>query len=303
MPSIKKVKFCHGQRDLEDSMHSDVLIPLGLQWQNNSCAYDAVFTILYNVWREDPKSVDTAWREIQSELLNSVLDAFRLHKSNVSVVPEAQYALEEIRDYIRRRLARLSPNFAFGKYASIDSIFNCLLSSPNPITKSERVCPNAHVIERREIVGSSCDIPLIMLANRSLQAYLDDFTVPLSSTCPVCAASLLRKYAFTRHPPLFAAELGLDATASVDHELCVSAGNVLRQYKLRGLVYFSADHFTVRVVTKTGMVWFHDGILTGQALIYENPLTNGLPRERPIAAIYIRSPKENSDMPCEATAH
>ncbi|KAF8325502.1 hypothetical protein F5887DRAFT_873953 [Amanita rubescens] len=45
-------------------------------------------------------------------------------------------------------------------------------------------------------------------------------------------------------------------------------------YKLCGIVYFGESHFTARVVYNNGMVWFHDGLATGQKLIYEGMLNN-----------------------------
>jgi hypothetical protein len=38
----------------ESSSVQQIDMPLGLLWKENSCAYDATLTILYNAWREDP---------------------------------------------------------------------------------------------------------------------------------------------------------------------------------------------------------------------------------------------------------
>ena len=49
---IKKVKINDLGITAKCSMgHVDM--PLGLQWKENSCAYDATLTILYNAWQED----------------------------------------------------------------------------------------------------------------------------------------------------------------------------------------------------------------------------------------------------------
>jgi hypothetical protein len=37
------------------------------------------------------------------------------------------------------------------------------------------------------------------------------------------------------------------------------------------------------------MVWYHDGLLTGQSLVYENS-TNVIPHDDVILAVYFRSP-------------
>ncbi|KAF8233645.1 hypothetical protein L208DRAFT_1555052, partial [Tricholoma matsutake] len=47
-------------------------IPVGTQWQSNSCAYDAVVTVLFNIWQQRPESVTAAWHEFHSDLLDSL---------------------------------------------------------------------------------------------------------------------------------------------------------------------------------------------------------------------------------------
>ena len=36
-----------------DNSESQIAIPLGLHWKENSCAYDATLSILFNAWQED----------------------------------------------------------------------------------------------------------------------------------------------------------------------------------------------------------------------------------------------------------
>ncbi|KAF8237138.1 hypothetical protein L208DRAFT_1248708, partial [Tricholoma matsutake] len=65
-------------------------------------------------------------------------------------------------------------------------------------------------------------------------------------------------------------------------------------YNLRGVIYYAADHFTVWVITGSGMVWYHDGLLTGQSLVYESMAPNLITHENAIIGIYL---------PCAAMAH
>ncbi|KAF8225703.1 hypothetical protein L208DRAFT_1305230, partial [Tricholoma matsutake] len=57
------------------------------------------------------------------------------------------------------------------------------------------------------------------------------------------------------------------------------------------------------VIMNLGMVWYHDGLFTGQSLIYEQAKPDSLPNENVIVGIYLYSPKQNLDMPCTAAAH
>ena len=91
--------------------------------------------------------------------------------------------------------------------------------------------------------------------------------------------------------------------ASVIDVLELTSGDVCRRYHLRGVIYFAADHFTARVITNAGKVWYHDGLFTGQSLIYEQAKPDNLPNENVIVGIYLHSPEQNSDVPCTAAAH
>jgi hypothetical protein len=43
--------------NMENYVSSESFVPIGLQWRNNSCVYDAILTILFNVWRENPETI------------------------------------------------------------------------------------------------------------------------------------------------------------------------------------------------------------------------------------------------------
>ncbi|PBK81309.1 hypothetical protein ARMGADRAFT_1039460 [Armillaria gallica] len=42
--------------------HSDVMVPVGCKWVNNSCTYDAVISILYNFW-STTFAENTSWNK------------------------------------------------------------------------------------------------------------------------------------------------------------------------------------------------------------------------------------------------
>ena len=46
------------------------------------------------------------------------------------------------------------------------------------------------------------------------------------------------------------------------------------QYRLCGLVYFSNWHFTARVITEDGNIWFHDGMHTQHVCAAESNIAN-----------------------------
>ena len=280
-------------------------IPLGTRWQNNSCAYDAIITILFNIWRDDAILETDTWAELQCELLDSLTQGFHKHEDiPVTVasnsVPVRTFTLEQIRDFIRRRLARFSAEFTFGRYASVHSATEQLLKMREPVTTSDLYCPNGHDINRHTSSTSNCEI-IIFGGGSSLQACMDDFTLETATRCSICNAYLLRITIFVQAPPLLAFDLGNNAP-SLDPMLRISCqqpgpggqdtGTPVSNhcYSLRGVIYFENNHFTERVITSSGMVWFHDGMLTGRSLLYEtNNLTSeSITRDHAVMAFYSR---------------
>jgi hypothetical protein len=65
-------------------------VPPGSQWDgdNYSCAYDALFTILFNIWVSNPKK----WKKIfkdSNEYLSTLHDGFQKYLTGVSTLEVA----------------------------------------------------------------------------------------------------------------------------------------------------------------------------------------------------------------------
>jgi hypothetical protein len=283
----KKQKLHHtAQQGTEIPADPQTIVPIGTQWQQNSCAYDAVCTVLFNIWHENTDATTVSWQELHNDLLDSLTADFSSHTSINS--PSGMYSLEQIRDYMRRRFSRISGEFPFGQYASVHTIMDRLLTSSVPILSSKRQCPNGHTVDNEERTVSSCEIMTPNAPdNLSIQQYIDNFSVPLSSSCPECECDLIRHFSFACHPPLLAIELW-QGLPEFGPDLHVEVHGLHRRYSLRGVIYFAANHFTARVVTQTGIVWFHDGIFSGSTLIYESANVSSMPRTDSILAIYSR---------------
>ena len=293
-PRIKKIKFDH----LSDLTAKPIRlnIPLGTRWQNNSCAYDAVITILFNIWREDATCISEtdSWHELHCELLNSLTQHFHKHGDvEVASASVQSFSLERIRDFIRCRLARFSAEFTFGRYASVHSVTEQLLKTSEPVTTSSLSCPDGHAIDRNPSPTSNCEI--IIFGGPSLQAILDNFSIETAAKCSTSNTYLSRVTKFIQAPPLLAFDLGTGNIPFLDPVLWISCrdARVQVRYSLRGIIYFENGHFTERVITCTGMVWFHDGMLTGRSLSYEtNNMTSISILNHAVMAFYARDPIE-----------
>jgi len=55
----------------------------------------------------------------------------------------------------------------------------------------------------------------------------------------------------------------------IDSIITVNINEQIITYILNGVIYFGNYHFTSRIIDKSGLIWFHDGIATGNDVIYE----------------------------------
>jgi len=133
-PTLKRVKF---HQNVDQSISLRLGVPVGTQWRNNSCAYDAVITVLFNIWQDNPVTVTEDWHEFQCNLLDLLAQRFHSHESMVINRSASQrFSFDQIREYMRHHLARISTNFSFGSYASVHCIFEQFLCTQQPVTSS-----------------------------------------------------------------------------------------------------------------------------------------------------------------------
>ncbi|KAF8240855.1 hypothetical protein L208DRAFT_1131343, partial [Tricholoma matsutake] len=45
-------------------------------------------------------------------------------------------------------------------------------------------------------------------------------------------------------------------------------------YKLRGVMYYMEDQFTLCFITESGSVWYHNGLSTGQQMEHEGNISD-----------------------------
>ena len=284
----KKVKFGHYN---DPSAPIQLNVPLGTQWQNNSCAYDAIITVLFNIWYD--RNPESAIEDTQCVMFNDLIQSFRTHERYQVDPASPTFSLEQIREDFRHRLASVSQEFTFGSYTSVQSIGDYLFHSEEIIATSDVFCPDGHSADRdRGSSMSSYQIIILDTTENSLQAFMDNFTLELASTCATCDSHLMKRTTFLQTPPLLAFDISNDSTSTLtlDPVISISCDNSQIRYVLRGVIYFDNHHFTERVITSTGMIWYHDGIFTGPSLVFESQDLTSITMENAVMAFYTRSP-------------
>ena len=123
----------------------------------------------------------------------------------------------------------------------------------------------------------------------SLQGCLDDSDIlPLHSRCPTCEIHLLCVSTFVQVPPLLAFDLSdnFNCLLPLDLVLQVTCQDSQFSYNLWGIIYFNNEHFTECIITKTNLVWYHNGMFTGHSLVYESNNLSLIITDKAVMAVY-----------------
>src|ERR1700691_6188605 len=111
--------------------------PDGLIWDgdNYSCAYDALLTILYEIWSTDTKAWTRKFKEINQHHLKSMSACFKKYMNG-------QASFETARDTIRHEIHSQSPaQFPYGtRGTSVSALASAILAPQNFVTISSPEC-------------------------------------------------------------------------------------------------------------------------------------------------------------------
>ncbi|KAF8973570.1 hypothetical protein BDZ97DRAFT_1648442 [Flammula alnicola] len=257
----------------------------GLIWdaENYSCAYDSIFTVLYNVWMRDTR----LWRRRLGDISNN-LDMLC---EGFEQALNSESTLELARNRVRERIRRTNPDiFPVGtRSTAISHIVESIITdrSCGVSTLVCEVCgyrqsnPLIHFGERIELTSTGRfhdDSEESSLLSDVLGWQLNNRQRRSSRNCPDCLlqqniSKLSISIRFERMPYLTMVEFSSPRYV-IDHELEYETDNFEIQFKLAGVIYGGQNHFVCRVVDAAGAVWYHDGITTGGSCVRECKLAD-----------------------------
>jgi hypothetical protein len=276
-------------------------MPEGTHWSNNSCAYDAIITMLFNTWKEHMYTNNITWTEINNEVMSELLQGFNDYANRPVTLEQHHLSLEEVHNSMQRNLGYLSDQFQFGSFTSISSVLKHVLKCNRPITSWVRRCRVRTHPTIRETIDNTCLVTTYPLPNQSLQEHLNNFHQELSSCCELCGQLQVRVTTFNCLPPLLAFQWVGGNAPMLEQEINITANTSHATYTLRGVIHYTLNHFTAHIVLASG-TWFHDGIVTGQSLAWQ-PLQQQ--HQDTVIVLFIAKyqPHKNLELPCKAMAY
>ena len=281
-PESKKLCLSHSSSLSNGSSYN--LIPQGMIWSNNSCAYDSIFTILFSVWCDNKNLWNYNFNQMNNPFIISLSNGFNDVDKNIKT-------LETIRDDVRRNLHAFYPQtMAFGNFTSVESVFAALLETTYLVQSVEYTCCNSHVRRMNDSYS------LVLLNGTepydSIQEWASRGHEETRHRCTICNECVFIKYGFENMPSLFAFEFS-NQLLHINLLIDIPLQNYQQRMRLSGVVYYGQHHFTAQIILSDGQVWFYDGIDTGRNLIYNGSINSNPPSishcrgKQAVAAIYI----------------
>ncbi|KAJ7246209.1 hypothetical protein C8J57DRAFT_1081696 [Mycena rebaudengoi] len=246
---------------------------VGTAWDsvNFSCAYDSLFGILYKIWLDN-----TILRTSQIKHLSPQMDLLIQGFNNVA---NSAATLEEIRDNVRHTVHSLEPmDFPYGhNNASVEKLAMKMVVD-KACGEAVTHCDTCNVSLPGQTVTFSPHLNVVPSANRiprTLQDWMNNhFNKSTNAPCFKCWESdhvhrnLIRTTTLTDVPLLLFVGFSTNRV-SIDQVLKLHCNDRLNVIHLRGIVYYAELHFTSRIITPSGDIYFHDGISTQKSTVFE----------------------------------
>src|ERR1700692_3500762 len=243
------------------TMASDGVSPSGLTWDGDdySCAYDALFTILYEIWSTDTKTWTRRFKDINQDHLKTLSSCFKKYMNGLA-------SFETARDTIRHELHSQSPaKFPYGtRGTSVTALTSAILAPRNFVALLSPECTNCEYSEPS--IDDSLEFVLYEKDDspKSTCHWLGSLEHETHERCPQCFSAMMQPISFKSAPNVLIFEIN-SRNIKLKNTLKFEQEGETVVLDVRGLIYHGDFHFTSRIIGTDGIVWYHDGMTTGSS--------------------------------------
>ena len=107
----------------------------------------------------------------------------------------------------------------------------------------------------------------------STSKWIRSLKKPSSEICGGCSGAMTEHLSYAEPPKIVIMEYPY-CNMKTSHKLNIVADGQEVQLRLRGIIYHGDNHFTSRIFSPTGQVWFHDGMTTKANCIEDGQLSD-----------------------------
>ncbi|TDL13382.1 hypothetical protein BD410DRAFT_735477, partial [Rickenella mellea] len=245
----KKIKFTSPLSDKTDDENNSIINevnagPIGFTWdsQNYSCSYDALFTILFNIWSETP--INFHARLAKRNFFTAKLEEqFQNIKDNI-------YTPEAARNSIRPLIHNNNPNdFPWGRIGvNMVNLSDLFFQSDRTVAFKNSKC-TACTFEKSDMIKSYLFKQIHQFEGTTTQKWFTFITSenPTPEICNNCNQNLMSYTNFSKVPPVIALDIYAQKT-SISHKLTFKIWDDIKILNLAGIIYLGDRHFTARII-------------------------------------------------------
>jgi hypothetical protein len=193
---------------------------------------------------------------------------------------EDRNTIEQARDNVRHCLYRLDKDmFPMGhSFISVTDLILVLAQSSTSIAKISQECIHCDkVSSEKELSSYFIELQISTLNIQSSDSVADVIRRFLNmktlKKCKDCNNEIYKNIYFNNMPYILFIHLPY---TSVKISIKFKLNNVL--FKLRGIVYHGDYHYTARLMSSDGSVWYHDGMNNGNLTSAEGNFQSGFKR-------------------------
>ncbi|KAJ3812277.1 hypothetical protein F5876DRAFT_37749 [Lentinula aff. lateritia] len=259
-PDISKFEVKSKKRNLSDVQLA--ILPTGLTWSNNSCAFDSVLLILLYIWMELNITGD------EYSNLPQLIKGFSEYK-------QGKHILETVRDDLRISLNSRRPReFNLTGFCSSTAILEEMLKMKSPFMTTKLQCEQGHLSRRRphNVKVSLLEEPRLVLPSSTNEWISVNGPASSSIMCNVCNLPLRKLFHIKCAPNILAFACDGRPQLKIDYSVHLQCNNEDVHYVLKGVIYYIPirEHFISRIVASDNMVYIYDGMFNNGVPILES---------------------------------
>ena len=281
--SVYEIVHNPAQRNIEtlketERQHNTILRRYGIQWdaQNWSCGYDAVLTILWNLYSD----MGPAWF-MQLTPGNQLMDVVRQRFQGLD--PHTG-GLDETRNVIRTLLHDLQPlMFPCNgqRMVAAAEITTVLLTCVQPYSRAQSSCDaciwsntDAPRMSDSYVWTLGDNLRTLYFPGRDVITTQEYADIMLSkgypAVCPSCAKDIHTTTELIAPPPMLLLERTSFGVLLPQLTISLPVNLHAHIWKLRAVIYCNNSHFVCRYIDNNWNVWYHDGASTGRYCTLQN---------------------------------
>ena len=244
---LKKMRLAKTQ--VANSSHTlHIHHPRGFTWANNSCAFDAVLSIIHEIWACNLIHWKNIFEEMNPELLGILARDF---ERNINGEVDLEYS----REALRQKLARSGNiNYRIGSYIGVDTVLEKLLQMQYHIQFSQVRCPQNHPCgEYHHRPVQHCFLQAVSHSMyTSTAAWIQNPMETQARVCTECNSHLENVFSFIQPPNILALSFP-QSNLHIDTEFLMKVEHNDYQYILRGIIYCTITTRSSRHASPRGL--------------------------------------------------